>query len=72
MSTLTEILRGIIGLFIDDEFLAIAVLAVVALTAVLMLVIGVPAEISGAFLFLGNVLVLVFGAMRTARAKVRL
>ncbi len=72
MSTLTEILRGIIGLFIDDEFLAIAVLAVVALTAVLMLVIGVPAEISGAFLFLGNVLVLVLGAMRTARAKVRL
>lgn len=72
MSTLTEILRGFVGLFIDDEFLALAVLAVVALTAILMLVIGVPAEISGAFLFLGNVLVLVLGAMRTARARVRL
>ena len=69
MKTLSEILRNVVGLFIDDEFLAIAVLAVVAVTAALMLVVGAPAEISGAFLFLGNVVVLVRGVLRTARAK---
>jgi hypothetical protein len=69
MNTLTEILRNIVGLFIDDEFLAIAVFAVVALTGLLTLVIGVPPMFAGAVLFGGNVLVLVLGVLRTARQK---
>jgi hypothetical protein len=67
MNTLTEILRNVAGLFIDDEFLAIAVFAVVALTAFLTLFAGVSPLLAGAVLFGGNVLVLVLGVLRTAR-----
>ncbi len=69
MTTLAAILRNVAGLFVDDEFLALAVLGVVALTAILNLVLGVSALLSGVVLFGGNVLVLILGVLRTARTK---
>lgn len=66
---MAEILRSLIGLFIDDEFMAIAVLAVVASVALLVLGFGIDPLIAGALLLAGNVVVLVMSALRTALRK---
>lgn len=42
MSLVDMVWKSLIGLFIDDEFLAIAIVLVVALTSVLILLVGVP------------------------------
>ena len=65
MTTILELLRGCVGLFVDDEFLAVAILAVVAATAFLMLVVVQPLR-AGAVLIIGTVSVLVIGEWRTA------
>jgi hypothetical protein len=67
MTTIREILRNIVGLFLDDEFLAIAVLVIVAVTAFLILGLGAESSLAGGFLLFGNVLVLIRGVVRTAR-----
>jgi hypothetical protein len=64
-----EVFRSLIGLFIDDEFMAIAVLAVVASVALLVLGFGVDPLVAGALLLAGNVVVLVISALRTALRK---
>ncbi len=66
---MTEVFRSLIGLFIDDEFMAIAVLAVVASVALLVLGFGVDPLVAGALLLAGNVVVLVISALRTALRK---
>jgi hypothetical protein len=66
MTTILELLRGCVGLFVDDEFLAVAILAVVAATAFLMLVVGVQPLRAGAVMIIGTVSVLVIGVWRTA------
>lgn len=67
MTTMLELLSGCVGLFIDDEFLAVAILAVVAATAVLVLLVRVQPLLAGAVLIIGTVSVLAIGAVRTAR-----
>jgi hypothetical protein len=67
MSTLIEILRGLVALFVDDELLAVGVLGVVGITAVLITVVGIEPLAAGVVLLCGNVVVLMLGAIRTAR-----
>lgn len=71
MTIFGDIVSGLVGLFIDDEFLAVAIVAVVALTTVLIFVAGVSPLAAGAFLLIGNVFVLVVGAFRTSNRQPR-
>lgn len=71
MTAMREVLNSLIGLFLDDEFMAIAILAVVAATAFLTLGLDVPAWWSGAFLLLSMVLFLAGSVLRTARRTAR-
>lgn len=71
MTAMREILNSLIGLFLDDEFMAIAILAVVAATAFLTLGLEVPAWWAGAFLLLSMVLVLAGSVLRTVRRTAR-
>jgi hypothetical protein len=66
MSTLREVLKGLLGLFVDDAGLALGVLAVVGVTALLIKALGVDPLTAGACLLLGTLLVLAAGAVRTA------
>jgi hypothetical protein len=70
MTTIVEILRNVLGLFLDDEFLAIAVLVIVAVTVFLILGLGAEPSLAGGFLLFGNVLVLIRSVVRTARRDV--
>ena len=70
MTLLTGILRELAGLFIDDEFLAIAILVVVAIVAVLTLA-GAQPLFAGAILICGNLLILAISVLRTARRTER-
>ena len=67
MTTIMQILRSIIDLFLDDEFLAAGILAIVALTVLLVAGLGARPLLAGGVLFAGNVLVLVLSILRTAR-----
>ena len=67
MTTIIEILRNVVGLFLDDEFLAIAVLVVVAMTSFLILGLGAQPWLACGSLLFGNVVVLIFGVLGTAR-----
>ena len=60
------IVRELLGMFVDDEFLAIAVLAVVAAAALLILS-GMPPLIAGGVLLAGCIAVLVASVIRTSR-----
>lgn len=67
MTAIGEIFRNLIGLFLDDEFLAVAILGVVALTAFLTQGLASQPWWAGAFLLAAIVLVLVGSVLRTAR-----
>jgi hypothetical protein len=67
MTAIIEILSGLYGLFVDDELLAVGVLGVVALAALLIKIIGTEPLAAGAELLCGSLLVLIVGAVRTAR-----
>jgi hypothetical protein len=67
MKTILEILRGLVGLFVDDELLAVGVLGVVALTVLSITVVGTAPLAAGAVLLCGNMVVLVVGAVGKAR-----
>jgi hypothetical protein len=71
MKTLIEILRGLAGLFVDDEWLVLGVLFVVGLVAFLVIVVDAKPQTGGVVLLCGNILVLIGGAVRTARRKSR-
>ena len=71
MTTIGEIFRSLIGLFLDDEFLAIAILGVVALTAFLTIGLENQPRWTGAFLLIAIVLVLAGSVLRTARNSAR-
>ena len=68
MDVVTLIFKEIIGMFIDDEFLAIAVLIVIAVAAALAYVAKVPSLAVGATLLVGCVLVLI-GSVWRARSR---
>jgi hypothetical protein len=69
MKLLSAIIRPFIGLFVDDEFLALAILAVVGLTALMVKVAGVEPLVAAAVLLGGCLVVLVLGVLRTARSR---
>ena len=71
MSTIIEILRGLVGLFVDDELLAVGVIGVVGLTTLLLGIGAAEPLAAGATLLCGNLLVLIVGVVRTARRKAR-
>jgi hypothetical protein len=67
VSALVSILREVVGLFVDDGSLALAILAVVALAAVLaVLAPGAPLA-AGAVLVLGCLGVLLANTLRASR-----
>ena len=66
MNTLSLILRELVGLFVDDEFLAIAILVVVGLAAVCTFLLAVPSMVVGGVLVVGCVGVLVSSVLRTS------
>ncbi len=68
MNVLILIFKEIVGMFIDDEFLAIAVLIVVAVAAALAYGAQMSSTAVGATLFAGCVAVLV-GSVWRARRK---
>ena len=57
----------VVGLFVDDEFLAIAILVVVVVAAILSFGFHAPGELVGAVLVLGCIAVLVGSAVRALR-----
>lgn len=67
MSLVTDVVRGVVGLFVDDELLAVAVLVVVGLAAVLVSIFDTDPLVAGMVLLGGNLLILVAGGLRTAR-----
>ena len=67
MTTLRLILRELFGLFIDDEFLAIAIIAVVSTAAGLAFIVKSPSIYVGSFLLLGCVGVLCHSVWRGGR-----
>ena len=71
MNTVGAILREIAALFIDDEWLAFAILALVALCAGLAF--GLPGHPTGgaAALTVGSILVLAFSVRQGSRRKPR-
>ena len=68
MSTLTLVLKELMGMFFDDEFLAIAILIVVAVVAALAYGAETPSTVVGGVLFLGCLFVLL-GSVWRARRK---
>lgn len=62
---MSQLLRVLLGLFINDELLAVGILGVVGLTALLLHVVGVEPVVAGAVLLCGNLLVLIAAVMRT-------
>lgn len=69
MSPLSRALRELIGLFIDDGSLALAILVIVTLAAALAWVFDVSSAIVGAVLLIGCVGVLVENVRRGAKNK---
>lgn len=67
MSLLKLVLGEFVGMFIDDEFLAVAVLLFVGIAAILALVLHAAALLVGAVLFGGCVAVFVASAARGIR-----
>ena len=62
-----EIFSSVIGLFVDDELLAVAVLAVVAIIGALVLTGAAPAWIGGFMLALAQPAALAASVTRSAR-----
>ena len=69
MNVFSLIVRELIGMFIDDGFLAVAILAVVALAALFSFILAAPPWLTGAVLLIGTVGVLISSAMRGARPR---
>ena len=66
MNIISLILRELVGMFVDDEFLALAVLAVVAVAAGLAAWLAPPLLVGGVLL-IGCVAVVVSSALRASR-----
>jgi len=66
MNVVSLILRELFGLFVDDEFLALAVLAVVAICGLLVWL-AVPQLLVGGLLLAGCVAVVMSSALKASR-----
>lgn len=69
MSRVVEILREIVGLFIDDGSLAIAILVWVAIVALLLPALGLPEVWRAILLFVGCVVILIENVARSVRRR---
>lgn len=67
MNLIKLIWGELVGLFVDDEFLAVAVLIVVAIAALCAFALRLPGLVTGALLIVGCVGVLVISARRALR-----
>ena len=67
MNLLSLIVRELIGMFIDDEFLAMAVLAVVALAAACAFLLAAPQLVVGGVLLVGCIFVLVSSVFKASQ-----
>jgi hypothetical protein len=67
MTTFAAILRELIGLFIDDGSLALAILGVVAIAAIVAALAPAVTLLAGATLVLGCLGVLLINVRRAAR-----
>ncbi|TIS57612.1 hypothetical protein [Mesorhizobium sp.] len=63
------ILCELVGMFVDDEFLAFAVLAVVALAAALGKWMSLQPPFVGGVLLVGSVVIVVSSALRASRKR---
>lgn len=66
MKVVSLILRELFGLFVDDEFLALAVLGVVAMAG-LLIWLGTPQLLVGGLLLAGCVAVVMASALKASR-----
>jgi hypothetical protein len=69
MRLLSAVARALLGMFVDDGSLALAVLAVIAVAAVLAFGFSAPPLLVGSVLALGCVAVLVLNVARAARSS---
>ena len=69
MSMLATIAIELLGLFVDDGSLALAILAWVAIIAGLLSVSALPASVTGIVLFAGLVAILIENVLRRARKR---
>jgi hypothetical protein len=67
MTIITLILREFFGMFVDDEFLALAVLGLIGLSAVAAFWIALPALVVGGVLLGGCVALLMASALRARK-----
>lgn len=68
MTLLKSLIHETIGLFVEDEFLALAILAVVGVTALIIYDTPTDAVSPGLILLGGCIAVLLVGVWRTARS----
>ncbi len=64
MNTLRLIFAELVGMFIDDEFLAIAILVIVAAAALCSFALHATSAVVGGILLFGCVAVLALSALR--------
>lgn len=64
MNLVSLICREFVGLFVDDEFLALAVLGVVGIAALCAFWLALPTLATGGILLAGCIIVLVASALR--------
>jgi len=69
MSLIREVIGELAGMFLADARLSGATLALVALVAVLLLALPLPALLGGALLLFGCLAVLVEATLREARRR---
>ncbi len=67
MNVLSLIFRELVGLFVDDEFLAVAILAVIAGCGAIAAYTNIAALVTGAILLVGCVAVLLVSVARGSR-----
>ena len=69
MNALISLLRELAGLFVDDGALALAILCIVALSALLMLLMPSLSLLGGAILLFGALAILLTNVVRAAQHK---
>ncbi len=67
MNIVAAIFHEALGLFVDDEGLALSILGVVAVAIFVVYGLGAPAALAGAVLLLGCVGALIVSALRAGR-----
>lgn len=68
MSTLSLIARELVGLFVDDGSLAVAIIGIVSLAA-MSAAVDAPAPVTGGLLFFGCLIAVLENISRTTRKK---